>query len=67
MVAILNLLIFSRAKLHCCVCLGLMYFSVDLFYDNDVQFVELRTYLQHVPVKKNFLHCTTSSNFEISV
>ena len=37
--------IFSRALLYCCSCLGLMYFSVDLFHDNDVKFVELRTYL----------------------
>ena len=35
----------SRAKLYCCSCLGSMYFSVDLFHDNDVKFVELRTYL----------------------
>ena len=38
-------LIFGRAKLYCCSCLSLMYFSVDLFHDNDVKFVELRTYL----------------------
>ena len=37
-------IIFSRAKLYCCSCLSLMYFSVDLLHDNDVKFVELRTY-----------------------
>ena len=35
----------SRAFLYCCSCLSLMYFSVDLFHDNDIKFVELRTYI----------------------
>ena len=30
-----------------------MYFSVNLFHDNDVKFVELRTYLTSCLLKKN--------------
>ena len=40
-----NTSFFSRANFYCSSCLGLMYFRVDLFHDNDVKFVELRTYL----------------------
>ena len=36
---------FFLVKLYCCSCLGSIYISVDLFHDNDVKFVELRTYL----------------------
>ena len=43
-----------------CSCLGSIHFSVDSFHDNDVKFVELRTYLASCV-------CTTSSNFEISI
>ena len=45
--------IFSRALLYCSSCLGLMFFSVDLFHDNDVKFVQ---YISNVMclVKRTF-------------
>ena len=44
----------STAMLYCFSCLGLMYFSVDLFHDNDVKFVELRIYLTSCVFSKEF-------------